>query len=81
MFQQGDIKEHMHIIATDGDMLASVDHVEGGTATIKLTRDQTSGVHHWIPLEWVKRVDKKGVHLNKSAEEVRQSWQENPPHA
>lgn len=79
MYKQGDIKEHMKVIAKDGAIFATVDHLEGGTNTIKLTRDKKTGAHHWIPLEWVKKVDAKGVHIDKPADEAEKKWQESPP--
>lgn len=79
MVKQGDIKEHMKVYAKDGTIFASVDHVEGGTNTIKLTRDEKTNVHRWIPLEWVRKVDTKGVHIKQAADEAKQNWLENSP--
>ena len=80
MVHQSDIKVHMDVHAEDGTVLATVERVEGGTNSIRLSRDLTTGVHHWIPLAWVQRVNKKGVHLHMPADQVRQTWQESPPH-
>lgn len=79
MVHQGDIKEHMAIFDKEGSAFGTVDRLEGGTATIKLTRDPASGVHHWIPLAWVKRINKKGMFLDRSSIEAHESWQESPP--
>ena len=80
MVHQSDLKEHMDVHAEDGTVLARVERVEGGTDSIRLSRDLATGVHHWIPLAWVQRVNKKGVHLHMPADQVRQTWQESPPH-
>ena len=81
MSHQGEIKEHMDVHAEDGSVLGRVERVEGGTNSIRLARDLATGVHHWIPLAWVQRVNKLGVHLHMPTEQVRETWQESPPHA
>lgn len=49
--------------------VGTVDHMEG-EAFIKLNKnDSADGCHHWIPKEWVERVDAKSVYLNKTKEE------------
>lgn len=79
MFNPSDIKQHMDVIAKDGAVIGVVDHLEGGTQSIKLTRDLKLHVHHWISLEWVKKVDAKGVHLSKDGDAARESLQSSPP--
>ena len=69
------IKEHMDVIASDGQKIGQVDHMEG-TDKIKLTKhDAPDGKHHLIPLNWVSKVDKQ-VHLNKPANDVKAQWSE-----
>lgn len=70
------IKEHMPVIDADGQEFATVDHLDVGNS-IKLTRDD-SGNHHWIPLDWVERVDEH-VHLGRAAAEVREEWLSEEP--
>ncbi|MEO2092018.1 MAG: DUF2171 domain-containing protein, partial [Gemmataceae bacterium] len=42
--------------------------------TVKLTqRDSPDGLHHFIPLSWVKSVDDK-VHLTKNSVEAKAEW-------
>lgn len=79
MFNPTDIKQHMNVIAKDGTVIGIVDQLEGGTQSIKLTRDLDSRVHHWISLECVKKVDAKGVHLSEDGDAARQSLQSSPP--
>jgi hypothetical protein len=71
-----DIKEHMDVIGSCGNKLGSVDHVEG--SSIKLTKkDSPDGQHHYVPLDWVARVDKH-VHLSKDCGAARNEWQSAP---
>lgn len=69
------IKEHMPVMAANGESIGTVDGLEGGN-TIKLTKD-AQGQHHWIPLAWVARVDKQ-VRLNRPAQQVRREWATRP---
>ena len=67
------IKEHMEVIASDGQKIGTVDHLEGADK-IKLTKhDAPDGKHHLIPLNWVSRVDQH-VHLSKAAKDVKAQW-------
>lgn len=69
------IKEHMDVIASDGQKIGQVDHIEGADK-IKLTKhDAPDGKHHLIPLNWVSKIDKQ-VHLNKPAKDVKAQWSE-----
>ena len=66
------IRGHMEVVGSDGQSVGTVDHVQG--SEIKLTRgtDQ-SGQHHFIPLNWVSRVD-SNVHLSKAARDAKTQW-------
>jgi hypothetical protein len=73
--QVSDIRPQMDVISSCGCNMGKVDHLEGNA--IKLTKkDSTDGQHHFIPTNWVDRVDNH-VHLRKDAEETRQEWQPN----
>ena len=66
------IKEHMDVIGSCGNKVGVVDHVEG--RTIKLTRsDSPDGQHHFIPMDWVARVDSH-VHLNRDCGAAKREW-------
>ena len=71
------IQEHMEVIASCGARIGKVDHVEGNI--IKLTKNdpQAGGVHHFIPLEWVARVDSH-IHLNKNSQDAMREWKAEP---
>jgi hypothetical protein len=66
------IKERMDVIASCGKKTCVVDHVEGGA--IKLTKnDSPDGHHHFIPKEWVQRVDSH-VDLSMNSMEAERDW-------
>ncbi len=68
-----DIREHMDVIGSCGNVLGRVDHVEGGK--IKLTKnDSPDGLHHFIPMSWVERVDSQ-VHVSKDCGEAMSEWE------
>ena len=63
------LKEHMDVIAADGELIGKLDHLQDGK--IKLTKnDSPDGKHHLVPLDWVDHVDAH-VHLNKTLAEIR----------
>jgi hypothetical protein len=78
MHDDKNIREHMEVVCMNGHHVGEVDHVEG--RTIRLTRNDPAagGVHHWIPMDWVDRVD-NAVHLNRSRDDARRDWQSAAP--
>lgn len=70
-----DIKEHLPVLGSDGGHVGTVDHMDGPDR-IKLTKNDPTagGVHHFIPLAWVARVDEH-VHLSKTTEDAQAEWQ------
>ena len=63
------IKERMEVVGSDGAHIGTVDHIDGQNR-IKLTRDDSrDGRHHFVPTNWVTRVD-NSVHLRMPADEV-----------
>ena len=75
MADAAQIKEHMEVLASDGQRVGTVDHLEG-VDRIKLTRQDPSagGKHHHIPVSWVDRVDAH-VHLSRSSQDVMAQWE------
>ena len=69
------IKEHMEVLGSDGKHVGTVDHLEGSDK-IKLTKNdpKAGGRHHFIPVDWVERVDRH-VHLKKSCADAMAQWQ------
>lgn len=76
MVNASQIREHMEVLGSDGKHVGTVDHMEGSNQ-IKLTKQDPSagGKHHFIPLDWVERVDEH-VHLKKSCAEAMKQWKE-----
>jgi hypothetical protein len=74
MLNTAQIREHMEVFGADGVHVGVVDHMEGASQ-IKLTRSDplSEGKHHFIPVDWVERVDSK-VHLKKNSTEVMALW-------
>jgi hypothetical protein len=76
MADAAQIKEHMEVLASDGQHVGTVDHLEG-VDRIKLTRQDPSagGKHHYIPVSWIDRVDAH-VHLDRSSQDVTAQWEQ-----
>ena len=74
MTQSSDIKEHMEILGSDGQHVGVVDHMDVGNQIKVAKKDPAAaGKHHFIPLDWVAKVDKH-VHLKKSSQDVTTHW-------
>ena len=77
MEMSGQIREHMPVVCSNSKQFGTVDHVEGNF--IKLTKSGSNdGQHHWIPTEWVTRVDEH-VHVDRPGEQAMREWLSNPP--
>lgn len=76
MTDNANIREHMDVVCSCGTSLGKVDHLDGDR--IKLTRSDPSagGKHHWVPMDWVEKVDGSRVLLNKNSEEEMADWEE-----
>jgi len=72
------IRPHMPVVCSKDKQFATVDHVEG-TDAIKLTRDDR-GEHHFIPMNWVTRVDDK-VHVDRPGDQAMREWSTTLPGA
>jgi hypothetical protein len=70
------IKPQMKVVCSKDGQFGVVDHMQG-PVTIKLNKDD-KGVHHYIPLAWVTRVDDK-VHADRPGEQVMREWSTEPP--
>ena len=71
------IREHMQVVCSNDKPFGTVDGVEG--SFIKLTKDDR-GQHHWIPIDWVTRVDSK-VHVDRPGDQAMREWLSSPPTA
>ena len=72
--QKSQIREHMPVVCSEDVQFGTVDRVENDS--IKLTKDD-SGQHHWIPMDWVTRVDDK-VHVDRPGREAMKQWSTGP---
>lgn len=62
-----------------GVHVGTVDHLDG-EKWIKLAKsDSVDGRHHWIPVDWVERVDDKAIYLNKDAAAFREEALDEKP--
>lgn len=64
------IRDHMPVVCSEGGQFGTVDHMDGNS--IKLTRDD-KGQHHWIPVDWVTRVDQH-VHVDRPGKQAMKDW-------
>ena len=70
-----DIREQMKVIGADKQPVGTVDKVEGDRIKLSKNDPQAQGQHHYIPTNWVERVDGQQVCLRQKATEARQQWQ------
>lgn len=69
------IKTGMPVYCSKDTQFGVVDHMEG-KASIKLNKDQ-AGIHHYIPVTWVTRVDAQ-VHIDRPGEQAMREWTKTP---
>lgn len=74
MVSSDQIKPDMPVLCSKDGQIAVVDHMENGA--IKVKKDQ-SGQHHYIPLNWVKSVDRQ-VHLDRPGDQAMREWSTKP---
>ena len=65
------IKANTPVVCSNDGQFAVVDHMEGKDR-IKLMKDD-HGVHHFIPLSWVTKVDDK-VHVDRPGDQAMREW-------
>jgi hypothetical protein len=70
-----DIREHMKVIGADKQPVGTVDKVEGDRIKLSKNDPQAQGQHHYIPTNWVEKVDGQQVLLRQKSTEARQQWQ------
>ena len=68
------VREHMKVMGSDRQPVGTVDHIEGDEIKLAKNDPNAGGQHHYIPSDWVDRVDGEQVWLSKSAKEARQEW-------
>ena len=71
MIEASQIKPKTPVVCSKDGQFAVVDHMQG-TDSIKLEKDD-KGVHHFIPLAWVTKVDDK-VHVDRPGDQAMREW-------
>ena len=66
------VQEHMKVVGSDGEEVGTVDHLDG--SRIKLTRD-SSGQHHFLPVDCIASVGDGRVRLSMPAMQAKRQWQ------
>ena len=69
-----EIREHMKVVGSDRQPVGTVDHMEGERIKLAKSDPLANGKHHYIPANWVDRVDGQQVCLSKNAKEACQQW-------
>jgi len=68
------IREHMKVVGSDRQPVGTVDHVEGDRIKLARRDPQSGGRHHYIPTDWVDRVENEQVCLRRSAGDACSQW-------
>jgi outer membrane protein OmpA-like peptidoglycan-associated protein len=69
MVDRSQIRQHMNVLASDGQRLGTVDEIEGDR--IKLTKDSSpDGQHHYAAIADVARVDGDTLHLSRTRDSI-----------
>lgn len=76
MVNKSEIKDHTPVVASCGTHVGVVDHLDGERIKLSKSDPESGGKHHYIPLEWVDKIDGNKVVLNKNYEETFAAWQE-----
>ena len=74
--QSNQIQPDMPVVCSKDGQFAEVDHMEGEDM-IKLKKDDT-GIHHYIPLDWVASVEDGKVKIDRPGDEAMEEWSESP---
>jgi len=73
MANSDEIRHGSQVLGSDGGMVGLVDGVEGERIKLQRAAEAGGGGHHFVPIDWVDRVDDH-VHLNVDAATVRDRW-------
>ncbi len=76
MINATQIKPNTPVVCSNNGQFAVVDHM-AGTENIKLMKDD-KGVHHYIPLKWVTKVDDK-IHVDRPGAQAMRDWSKTAP--
>lgn len=68
------IKEHMPVLASDGQRVGKVDCVKTGNIILTKDSPMSNGTHHSIPFAWVTDINEGKVKLNQPQSIVHENW-------
>ena len=68
------IREHMKVVGADRQPVGTVDHLEGDRIKLAKNDPQANGRHHYIPSDWVDRVEGDEVRLRQDARDACSKW-------
>ncbi len=75
MINSNKIKTGTPVCCSVGKQFGIVDHMEGAES-IKLNKDE-KGQHHYIPLQWVTKVDDQ-LHIDRPGAQAMKEWTTEP---
>lgn len=70
MINPSQIKPKTPVVCSQDGQFAVVDRIDGDS--IKLAKDE-KGIHHFIPIAWVTKVDDK-VHVDRTGDQAMKEW-------
>ena len=72
------IQENFEVVGSDGDPVGVVDHLDGGEVKLNRKDGESGGKHHWIPLDWVEKVEVQNMRvlLNVTGDDAQSRWRE-----
>ena len=68
------IREHMKVVGADRQPVGTVDHLDGDRIKLAKNDPQANGRHHYIPSDWVDRVEGDEVRLRQDARDACSKW-------
>jgi hypothetical protein len=68
------IREQMKVVGSDRKPVGTVDHIEGDEIKLAKNDPQSGGQHHYIPSDWIEKIENDQVRLNKSSTEACAQW-------
>jgi hypothetical protein len=68
------IQEHMKVVGSDGQLVGTVDKMEGNRIKLAKSDPEAQGQHHYLPLDAVDHVEQDRVSLREPAQIVKQQW-------
>lgn len=68
------VHEHMEVVGSDGEHVGVVDKLRGARIILTKSDQDSGGMHHSVPLSWIRSIDAQKVTLEMTAEEAQAAW-------